>query len=229
VDLPVQAGIVGSGGNVLAGSISLLSTPIPGVDSVNNAQPTGGGAAPESDAAFRQRFLLYINSRSLATTEAVSWATASVQPGLRYAVLANQTISGVTQLGSFCVVVDDGTGVTTSALLQAVQAAVDTVRPIGVNFAVFPPTVISVSIAMTLEVTDSGAAAVISSTVQASIAAWVAGLPVGGILSLSKLEAIAHAQDSRVVSVTSASINGATQDLAAGPNSIFVASSVVVS
>ncbi len=51
----------GAGSNVQAGTITVLTTPIPGVDLVINAAPMAGGDDPESDAALRARFTLYIN------------------------------------------------------------------------------------------------------------------------------------------------------------------------
>jgi uncharacterized phage protein gp47/JayE len=70
IDVPVASSLPGASGNVQAGAIVLLASPIAGVDTVTNLLPTVGGADAENDAAFRNRFTLYINSRSLATAVA---------------------------------------------------------------------------------------------------------------------------------------------------------------
>jgi hypothetical protein len=54
-------------------------------------------------------------------------------------------------------------------------------------------------------------------------------LPIAGTLAVSKIDALAHAADPSVISVTSSLINGAAQDLTAPANGVIIASNVVVS
>jgi uncharacterized phage protein gp47/JayE len=56
IDVPVIAVAGGSAGNVAAGSISVISTPITGISSVSNPLAMTGGADAESDAALIARF-----------------------------------------------------------------------------------------------------------------------------------------------------------------------------
>jgi uncharacterized phage protein gp47/JayE len=228
IDVPVLCVQTGAIGNVQAGAIDLLATSIPGVDSVINALPTVGGMDPESDAAFRSRFTLYINSRSLATDLAVQNELASLQQGLRYNILENQTFNGTYQIGNFAIILDDGTGSPSPTLLSNAVTAVNTVRPIGSTYSVNPPVITSASINMAIETSDAYTLQAVSNNIQTEILAWIASLPIGGTLAVSKLEAIAHATDPSVVSVTSTTINGATMDLTALPNSIISPLSVVV-
>jgi len=81
---------------------------------------------------------------------------------------------------------------------------------------------------MTLETSDANTLQAIESNIQAAILAWISGLPIGGTLAVSKLEAIAHATDSSVVSVTSTTINGSAMDLSATQNNIIAPLSVVI-
>lgn len=228
VDVPVSATQPGSAGNVLSGAIGLLASPIPGIDTVTNAMPTAGGLDPETDAAFRSRFQLYINSRSLATERAVLSSIASLQQGLRYAVLENQTITGLPEFGNFCVIVDDGSGSPPTALLSAAQVAVNAVRPIGSTFTVNGPLVALAAVTIVLETNNPLTHANVAVVVQQNIIAWIIGLPIGGILAVSKLEAIAHDSDPSVVSVTSALINNLASDLVAPDNGVIIASFVTV-
>jgi phage-related baseplate assembly protein len=229
VNVPVQAAVAGAGGNVQAMTITVLTSPIPGVDLVTNAQPTTGGSDPESDAAFRARFTLYINSRSLATPGAILFAIASIQPGLRYALLENQTLAGVAQPGNFCVIVDDGSGSPPPALLASAQGAVDTVRPIGSTYIVVGPAIVMASVALTIETTTPATFLVVAQAVQVAIAAWIASLPIGGTLAISMLDAIAHETDPSVVSVTTTLINNASQDLTAPDDAVILSGGIVVS
>ena len=229
VDVPVSAAAAGSAGNVLAATIGLIATPIPGVDTVTNALPLAGGLDAETDAALRARFQLYINSRSLATVGATAFAITSVQQGLRYAILENQKTLGTAQPGNFCVTVDDGTGSPSDALLASVQAAVDSVRPIGSKYSVAGPEITAVTVVASLETSNPLTHAAVAAATQAAIVAWVAGLPVGGTLAVSKIDALAHATDPSVLSVTSTFINGAASDVTAPPNGILLPVSVTVS
>jgi uncharacterized phage protein gp47/JayE len=65
LDLPVKCLTAGVSGNVQAGTISLIATAVPFVDTVTNAAPFENGADQESDAALKARFVNYINTRAL--------------------------------------------------------------------------------------------------------------------------------------------------------------------
>ena len=228
VDVPVQATLPGSAGNVLAGAIGLLGTAIPGVDTVNNADPLSGGFDAESDQALRVRFQSYINSRSLATRLAIGNAVASVQQGLRYGIIENVDAAGTMHPGYFLVTVDDGTGVPPDALLSEVQAAVELVRPLASTYAVLPPIVVAAAIQMTLETSNPATKPMVAAAVQQSVLGWIEGLPLGGTLAISKLDALAHMTDASVTSVVGTTINGEATDAAAPPNGVIIAGSVVV-
>jgi uncharacterized phage protein gp47/JayE len=228
VTVPVQATAAGSAGNVLANAIQLLATPIPGIDTVTNALPLTGGVDAESDAAFRARFQLYINSRSLATGSAVDFAIASLQQGLRYAVLENVDTQGDPSPGHFCVVVDDGTGYPQASLITEASAAVEAVRPIGSTYSVNGPVVVDITINMTVITSNPLTASQVALDIQQNVAAWVAGLPIAGTLAISRIEALAHNTDASVVSVTETTINGATLDVTAPDNGVLICLGVTV-
>ena len=228
VTVPVQATAPGLAGNVLPGAIGLLTTPIAGIDTVTNTLIFSGGVNAESDAAFRSRFQLYINSRSLATAGAVEYAVASIQQGLRYAVLENVDTMGNALPGNFCVVVDDGTGAPPDTLLARVSAAVEAVRPIGSTYSVQGPAAIGISVAMSAAIANTQDAAQIALSIQQNVLAWIASLPIGGTLAVSKIEALAHGTDPSVVSVTGTTINNATLDVTAPDNGVLLPVAVMV-
>jgi uncharacterized phage protein gp47/JayE len=228
VTVPVQTTTPGLAGNVLPGAIGLLTTAIAGIDTVSNALIFSGGVNAESDAALRSRFQLYINSRSLATAGAVEFAIASLQQGLRYAVLENVDTLGNALPGNFCVVVDDGTGAPPNTLLASASAAVEAVRPIGSTYSVQGPAIIGISVAMSAAISNAQNAAQIALSIQQSVLAWIASLPIGGTLAVSKIEALAHGTDPSVVSVTGTTINNATLDVTAPDNGVLLPIAVMV-
>jgi len=229
VTVPVQAKQAGTAGNVLTGTITTLATAIPGVDYVTNTAPLAGGFDAEADADFRARFQLYINSRSLATAEAVAFAIESVRQGLRYAILENVNTAHQPQIGSFWVIVDDGTGRPPATLIQTASLAVDNVKALGASFAVTGPDVVFATITMTVMTSAGAAHSTICTSIENAIYAWVGQLPVGGTLAVSKLEALAHGADPAVMSVSNTMVNNAVLDVVAGPSAVIVASNVLVS
>jgi uncharacterized phage protein gp47/JayE len=228
VTVPVQASSPGSAGNVLANAIQLLATPVPSIDTVTNAMPLTGGVDAESDAAFRARFQLYINSRSLATGSAVEFAIASLQQSLRYAVLENVDTQGHLLPGNFCVVVDDGTGYPPASLISEASGAIEGVRPIGATYSVNAPVVVNVSVNMAVITSNPLTAVQVAAEIQQNVLSWVVGLPIAGTLAISKIEALAHNTDTSVVSVSGTTINGSALDVTAPDNGVLICLGVAV-
>jgi uncharacterized phage protein gp47/JayE len=218
---PVMALASGSGGNVLPGTIDLIATALPGIDTVGNDLPLAGGLDPESDAAFRTRFQSFIDSRTRATVQAVVYATTSVQQGLSCTVQENTDASGAFLPGRFLVTVDDGSGSPAAALLASVQTAVDAVRPIGSIFAVSPPTLVAADIAMTLSLTPGADLASAVSNVGAAVTIFVNTLPVGSGLAYTRLAQLAYDASASVTNVTGLTLQGTAADIAATPATVI--------
>ncbi len=114
LDLPIRALVAGLSGNALSNTITVLASPVPGIDTINNAAPTSGGEAPETDAAFRVRFANFFAARSRATLDAVGYAISLVGSNLDYVILENADAARNLCLGNMLVVVNDGTGTLSS-------------------------------------------------------------------------------------------------------------------
>ena len=213
VNVPVQAVAAGTGGNVQAGSITVITTPIPGVDTASNASAFINGIDAESDPAYRARFFLFIASLSRATKAAVGYAVASVRQGLTYTLTENEDYDGATDMGFFYVVADDGSGSPPSDLLDSISVAIEAVRPLGSRFAVFAPIVTTANVAMTITSAAGYAHPAVVVAVSAALAGFLDGLPLGASLPYTQLASVAYG----VPGVTNASsilLNGGTADLA---------------
>ena len=228
LSVPVAAQSAGSAGNVLAGTITLLASTVPGIDTVANAAPMQGGLDAESDAALRARFQAYVNSRSLATTGAVAYAIGSIQQNLDYAIQENVDPTGAPLMGSFVVTVDDGTGSPSSALLAAAAAAVDAVRPVGSIYTVQPPSVVTANVSLTIAVASGAVKSLIAGPVGIAVASWINTLPIGAALPLSRLAQIAYGVSASIANVSQITINAGTDDLVAGPAQVIKAGSVAI-
>ena len=228
IDAPVVAETPGTGGNVLAGSISVLATAIPGVDTATNANGLSNGIDAESDAAFRARFQNFISSRSRATPLAVGYAISSLQQGLNYAIEENCDPAGLPRMGNFSVYVDDGSGHPSGALLSGVQSAIEAVRPVGSTFAVFPPQVLSVNVALTLSVAPGVDKASIATALSNSISVYIDSLPLGTPLPITRIAQLAYAASTSVNNVTGITLNGQSVDVIVPLAGVVKAETIVV-
>jgi uncharacterized phage protein gp47/JayE len=228
LDVPVTAQTTGSVGNVQVGTISMLASAIPGIDSVNNASAFQNGLDAESDDSFRNRFRNFIASRSRATPLAVGYAISGIQQGLNYALQENVSPSGQLLMGSFVVTVDDGSGSPSTALLSTVQSAIDTVRPVGSIFSVQSPTVLKTDISLTVTVPAGTAKAPIQALVGDAIGSFIDRLPIGASLPLTKLAQIAYSASPAVVNVSALAANGSASDVAVAANGVVKAGIIAV-
>jgi uncharacterized phage protein gp47/JayE len=213
IDVPVLAVVSGAAGDVLAGTVGLLTSAIPGIDTVSNAAPMTGGLDAESDAAFKARFGNYLASLSRATLGAIEETVAGVQQGLSVSIAENVDQTGAVSMGSFVVTVDNGTGMPPASLLAVVAEAVNAVRPVGTRFAVQGPVVVSADLSLTLTLAPGAQAPVVVAAVNNAIAAYIEALPVGALLPYSRLSQIAYDASGSVTNVTDMVLNGATADL----------------
>lgn len=204
--LPVQALVPGSGSNVLAGQCNMLAYPIPGVDTVSNANPFTSGVDAETDAALRTRFVSYLASLSRATKTAIANAITSVQPNLTFTVTENPLANGVPQYGYFAVVVDDGSGAPSSQLLQAVSSAIDAVRPITSTFGVVGPYKLNAVVNLTIT-TPAASHATLTAQVAAALVAYINSLPLGQSLPYTRLAQVAYDTSPLVTNVTGVSLS----------------------
>ncbi len=228
VDVPVVAVAPGAAANVQAGSISLITAALPGVDTVGNAAPFAGGLDAESDIALRARFQNFLSSRSRATTTAIGYAIASVRQGLLYVISENALPDGTARNGQFVVTVDDGSGAPSADLLESIGIAVEAMRPVGTSFAVQPPSVATVAIAMNVTSAPSAIHADIAAEVAAAVTAYVNALPIGAALAWSRLAQAAYQASPAVANVTAIQLNGGTADLVPPPSGVIKAGIVTV-
>lgn len=228
LDVPVVSTTLGTCGNVLANTITVLATALSGVDSVTNQTAFINGIDQESDAAFRSRFQGYLASRSQATLAAVEYAINSVQQGLNYSILENENPLGETQLGNFVVFVDDGSGYPSSSLLSTVQQAIDAIRPVGSTFGVFAPAVVQVAISLVVAPASNNVSATLPQIVQA-VQNYVNSLPIGVSLALSRIIQVAYDSGPGIINVTDVLLNDEPADVIIQPSQVVKSATVLVS
>ena len=227
VTVPVIAVIPGSDGNVLAGTIGLISSQCP-FDTVTNNNAFSNGQDAQSDAALKAQFANYVQTRALSTQAAIEYAALSVQSGLSCYVQENINTAGQFQPGYFTVTVDDGSGNPSAALLAQVYTAVNNARGFTINFGVQGPNEVFASIVLTITVAQGYTKSVIQPLVETAIVTFVNALPVGAPLPFSVLSSLAYGVSPGVINVTGISLNNSTNDLGGGATQVVRIGSVVV-
>lgn len=221
----VQAVVAGSGGNVLASTITQIAAAIRYVDAVTNAAAITNGIDAESDDAFRARFQLYIGSFEQGTKAAIAYALAAMQQGITYSFVENQTYAGAAQPGYFYVVVDNGTGAPPSSLIDAAGTAIDAVRPLTSTFNVYSPVIVTANIACTVTAQTGYTLATVQAAVVSAITAYVNSLTLGQTLEWSYLYALIYAVPG-VQNASGLTVNSATADLTATAQQVIKAGTV---
>lgn len=229
INLPVLAAAAGAGGNALSGAISLLASAIPGVDSAANAAPMQNGRDAETDQALRARFRDFMDTRSRATARAIAYEIGKIQQGLTCVITENVNTLGNPRPGGFVVVVDDGSGAPSTALLTSVSAAIEAVRPIGSVFAVIAPVMVTVDIALTLSLAVGASQASVVAAVGQAIGAYANTLPIGGALTRSRIAQLAHDADAAVLNVANVLLNNAGADITPPAFGVIKPATVAVS
>jgi phage-related baseplate assembly protein len=226
LDLPITALSSGQSGNVLASTITVLASPVSGIDTINNAAPTSGGEDPESDPALRTRFANFFAARSRATLDAVGYAISLVGSDFGYVILENSDATGNYRLGNMLIVVDDGTGSLTDSTLNSISLAVQSVRPLGTTFTIQPPQIVPVQIGLSVQLPTTLSATATQSLLQAAIEVYIINIPIGGTLSLTRISQLAYQIEPRIINVSNVTFNGRLTDMIAPPTTSFMPQSV---
>jgi uncharacterized phage protein gp47/JayE len=103
---------------------------------------------------------------------------------------------------------------------------VDTVRPVGTQFFVLPPTVLTAAISLTITVSDNNKPAS-QAAVTSALQAFVTALPIGAPLPVSRVAAIAYGAAANITNVASITINGAG-DLIPSATGVVVPGAITV-
>lgn len=176
----IQALVAGSSYNVAANQISQIASALPGIDTVNNASPISDGADAESDASYRSRFVLFLNSLSKATYGAIVSAIMGVQQGIEFNLLENVNVSGGAQPGEFVAVIDNGTGSPPQSLLDAVQAILEVTRGFTIEAQTIAANVDTATIVLAIKLDPAYVENVVLGNVANAVAVAVNATPIGG-------------------------------------------------
>lgn len=235
VTAPAAALAAGAAGNVVAGAISVMTTAIAFVDTVTNSDGFAGGADAERDAAFRLRFVNYINSLTDGTFDAVAFAVQELGPEAIGVVIENETYAGATQLGFFCVIVDDGAGSPSPAFLAMADAAIEATRPLTSTFQTYAQVILTAAVTLNIVVLDGYVQADVKADVEAAITAYINALAQQRrvnprqktiTLDVGRLIQVSYDASPGVSKVSALQVNGGGSDITAAQRQTIRAGAV---
>jgi len=211
--VPVQAVVPGASGNIAAGALSVMTSPITGIDTVTNIASYTNGFDQESDSALKARFAAYILGLSRGDLYGLRASILGVEPEVQWAITEGYNYDGSYHPGFFFVVADDGSGNPTQAFLTAVTNAAYAVRPLGIQCAIFPPEIIQANVSMQLTTAPNYDHNTVVAQVAALVATNINSLGLGVTLQWSQIAAWAYTIPG-VTAVSNVQINGVYGDAA---------------
>jgi phage-related baseplate assembly protein len=209
----VEASVAGSAGNVAANTITVMTSPITGIDTVTNIAAFTNGADQESDSALKARFAAYILGLSRGDIYGLNASILGTDVTVQYALTEGYNLDGSYRPGYFFVVADDGSGNPPQSFLQTVTDAVQAVRPLAMQAGVFPPTIIQANVSMQITTASTYDHNTVIAQVAALVATNIDSLGLGNSLFWSQIAAWAYTVPG-VTSVQNVQINGVYGDAA---------------
>lgn len=234
-NVTVQATQAGTAFNVQNGQLTQILNTIFGISSVTNPSAIIDGTNIESDAAFRKRFVDWLNSLAKGTYQALLLALEDVAGLTKVALYENVKAIGspptsfiypntphqYPPMGNIVAIVSDGSNSPPGSLIQAAWNAVNVTRAFGIMFQVLPPQIVNLNINVAVRINGNADQATVYTNIQNAIIAYVQALPIGQTVSGAQLTSIALGADPAVLNVQSGcsglSVNNKVGDLVLEP------------
>ena len=182
-DVPAQAVEAGAGGNVIAGTVTLLSAMPVGVVQCTNPTAFSGGCDAESDEALRRRVLASYQRLPNGANAAYYEQEAMRYPG----VAAAKAVGRARGIGTVNVVIATHAGVPDAALLAAVEMDLQKKREIAVDVKVLAPTVETVAVTAALKAAPGYTFAEAKAGAQSALEALFTGELLGKSVTTARL------------------------------------------
>lgn len=211
--IPVVNTIPGAAGNIAAGAISIITSTLTGIDAVINNAAFTNGADFESDTALKLRFSNYILGLSRGDLFGLTASLEGVTVNIQFTITEGYNYDGSYRPGYFFAIVDDGSGNPGPSFINAMLAAANAVRPLGIQSDVFYPVIIWATASMQITTASGFDHNTVVSQVSAVIATNIDSLGLGNDLPYSILAGWAYSVTG-VTQVNAVLLNGFSGDIA---------------
>lgn len=211
VDALATCTATGTAGNIAAGLLTTLPTPISGdsTATVTNAERAVGGAAAESDDAYRARAQAYPLTLTRGTVSALESGALTV-PGVAYVTVDESLLATDDRV---YVYVGDPDGRGNAALSDAVEVVLEDYRAAGVMVTVLPADREEVDLTVAVSVRAGRTTDALAAACRAAVLAYTDSLAPNQRLYLSAVEAACIAVSTDVLGAQASSTAGTGQYL----------------
>lgn len=217
VEVPVTAVEAGIGGNVPAGTISILVDAVPGVTGVGNAAAVVGGMEAESDEALLARYLVKVREPGTSGNKAdyVQWALEV--PGVS-GVQVEPLWDGPGTVRVF--LVDADKRAPEQAIVDAVQDYVAPAAgmgegraPIGADVSVVPAVEVPIDVSVQLTLASGSTVEEVRETFEAGVTAYLKQLAFADPLVRYTRIASILLDISRIIDYANLTVNGGVDNI----------------
>lgn len=187
VDVPAQALEAGSGGNVVAGAVCIMTACPVGITACTNPEAFSGGSDPETDESLRERILESYQRLPNGANAAYYEQVAMSHTG----VAAASVIGRARGVGTVDVYIATEAGLPDGGLLEEVAQDLQEKREIAVDVQVLSPQTQQVDIALELDAGEGNFEDVRLRT-EAALRAFFSGHLLGKAVLLAELGALVY-------------------------------------
>ncbi len=202
--LPAACLTPGEVGNVAAGTVQTMVTPVQGISSVTNQAPFSGGSPKETDDALRGRLLESYRTISNGANAAYYYQIAMSYEGVHSAKVLPRNRGR----GTVDVVIATSTGTPGQDLLDTIAARLQQDKEIAVDVKVLPCQEVTVPITVAVSPQDSTTLEAVKAQIQQSLAQWFLDMQVGEPLLMAALVSRIY----QVPGVANCAITAPTED-----------------
>lgn len=212
----------GTAGNIIGGALDtlngdgIMNSVISGIEYAINDTAFSGGAAAETEAEQKVRFIQMVNSLNAGTLNGITVALMGITGVRSVDMIACSPYRGMNTI-----IVDDGSGTISATLLAALEQVLygdpDNLTDFpgknaeGIGYSFVPPTIQSVNIGVTVYRLASAKTSmdVLASDVKSAIEQCINTLPIGNDVILSEVVRVAKNSNASIydIKVTTPSAN----------------------
>ncbi len=182
-EAPAVCQTAGQGGNVAAGAVCILITPIAYVESVTNLNPFGGGLDQEDDESLRERLLESYSTVSNGTNAAFYYQQAMKYEGITSACVRPRNRG----IGTVDVVVTCAGTEPSPQLLETIQQDLAAQKEINVDVQVLAAQPVSVPVTVAVQPDLDADFEALKESLTQRISAYITSLGVGVPVLLATL------------------------------------------
>lgn len=194
IEVAIEAIEPGTSGNVPAGAIQVLGTPISGIESIINANPTTGGTDEEDDESFRYRILERHQNKSMSGSKRDYERWAREVPGVgAVKVLPEWNGPGTVKL----LIIDANGSPANEAIIQAVQQHIAPdgkegggLAPIGALVTVSAPVERSIDISVKLVLENGYDLPGVVARVEQALSKYLITVGIAGVVRYNEIGAL---------------------------------------